>query len=751
MNGPRSEIEARVLEGLEVPRAVGDLLFLFPALKESGRAAVEAAIESLGEVGLVRRSGSRLWEVTEAGSAWLVEQAEWQIRVGEVFKLESRGPALIGTLDRGVVKVGDWFHDGVGGTGRVVAVDSFDPVSGSIALVFESAARVSADSVLRRWTPLASDAAEALLSPSEWDADRFEDDLASDGSLPDITARFAPGRSWDDVHTAITTSALRWEYWKGDAKLVELPPAAELFADDDGDRHLVKVWVGPVQFNAHYWVPEEVDFDVEIGVLAEQRRFECLVAFMDWIASIARAEVRLAHEGAPGALILLFPRVDASQDPKVRDRLRLAELRNPVFGTYRGVVAPAWRLDEANVDAWLEQHGDPDLVTGVLCHVHLWDEIESMSDEVVLGEVAGSIAERWRSALEAQFPDRPFDVGVAGEPDEYGPTVWARPAASDRNGVLDQLDADLLDRLAGVAAARWVGGFRPVDAVAVAADLVATGIEEPAVVKLAIQSTDPNALRDDDIRALFDDCCAALGLDVPSISEAGWQRARDIATTIIAGIVPPGEGAARLWPLWEECGGVPGSDPLDMLQLFEEWEGSVGDARRRAEERIVASARSVIADADRALAAMALPAGCTEGVVRAQDVMPLLLAAVPSFLDTWFEIEADHLDRDTPAGRLHYLDTGVFARHIIEVHRWNNKRWQQNAFDLIERMHTEGDAYVRELATIGYLEGIQNAAGHAGFDPEVFAPYLGAESARWWRGLDKFWTGEHPVVEPDAD
>ncbi len=55
MSGPRSEIEARVLEALEVPRAVGDLLFLFPALKESGRAAVEAAIESLGEACAARK------------------------------------------------------------------------------------------------------------------------------------------------------------------------------------------------------------------------------------------------------------------------------------------------------------------------------------------------------------------------------------------------------------------------------------------------------------------------------------------------------------------------------------------------------------------------------------------------------------------------------------------------------------------------------------------------------------------------
>ncbi len=316
---------------------------------------------------------------------------------------------------------------------------------------------------------------------------------------------------------------------------------------------------------------------------------------------------------------------------------------------------------------------------------------------------------------------------------------------------LGQLEAELRGRLEGLVASRWVGGFRPVDAVAVAADLVAAGVVMPAVVALAIQPTDPSMLREEEIRSLFDECCVVVGLPVPSMSEAGWRRARDLATAIINGVVSPGEGASWLWPLWEQCGVVPGSDPLDMLQLFEEWEASVGEARQRAEERIIASARSVVVDADRALAALELPAGYTDGAMRAEDVMPLLLSASPSFLDTWYDIEADHLDRDNPGGRLHYLDAGFFARHVIELHRSNHRVWLQDVFDVIERMHTDGDPYVRELATIGYLEGIQNLAGHAQIDPTVFVPYLGPESARWWRGLDKFWTGGRSLVEPDDE
>lgn len=749
MSGPRDEFEARVLEGLEVPRAVGDLLFLFPVLGQAGRPALDEALEQLSKLDLVRRRPlGRLWELTESGSQWLAEQAEWQIRVTEVFEKATRGPALTGTVERGVVKVGDWFHDGVGNTGRVVALDRFEPDSRALSIGFEGNARLTPHSVLRRWTPLASDVDEAVLSPPAWSVDTFEEDLLLDGSLPDITARFDEGRSWQDVHSMLARSGLRWECWTGGARLSELPPIDEVFAVD-GDRYVLRTWVGPVQFNAHYWAREELDFDVEIGALAQPSTFECVVAFMDWLASIAGGEARLAHEGMPGAVIRGSTPVDPADEVVVRDRLRLADLRNPVFGVYRDVVAPVWRLDAANIDEWLKRHHDPDAVTSVLCHVHLWDELESTDDEVVLGKVAATVAEGWRAALAAQLPDRTFAVGVAGEPEEYGPTVWARAVAPMvARGGLDRLNTGLRGRLNGLVAARWVGDFRAEDAVAIAADLVAAGVDDSAVVELAMQPTDPRSLRVDDVRSLFDACCAAIGVATPTRGAAGWQRARDIASAIVSGVVTPAEGAAELWPLWEECGTVPGSDPLDMLQLSDEWEGAVGDDLARVEDRIVASARSVVADADRALAALAMPSDYMEGVIRARDVMPLLLNAAPSFLGTWYEIEDEHLDRDIAGGRLHYLDAGAFARHVIEMYRSNHRAWLQNTFSVIERMHTDGDAYVAELATIGYLEGIQNMAGHAGVDPEVFGPYLGCESVRWWRGIDRFWAREHPTVEP---
>jgi hypothetical protein len=69
---------------------------------------------------------------------------------------------------------------------------------------------------------------------------------------------------------------------------------------------------------------------------------------------------------------------------------------------------------------------------------------------------------------------------------------------------------------------------------------------------------------------------------------------------------------------------------------------------------------------------------------------------------------------------------------------------------VVERLHLEGDADVREAATIGLLEGLQNIAAHAGVDPDRFKVFLLPESARWWHELERFWRGETTHVgDPD--
>ena len=136
-------------------------------------------------------------------------------------------------------------------------------------------------------------------------------------------------------------------------------------------------------------------------------------------------------------------------------------------------------------------------------------------------------------------------------------------------------------------------------------------------------------------------------------------------------------------------------------------------------------------------------------MVGRDDVMPLVLEAVPSFSEQWSEIKDDPMFLDEAAGRrLHYIDAAWFAPHVVGLQRSGATGELTRLFQVIEMLHTDGDDYVKELATIGYLEGIQTACSHtADVRQEEFEPYLGPESRRWWRGLKAFWSGKIPIVQ----
>ena len=129
--------------------------------------------------------------------------------------------------------------------------------------------------------------------------------------------------------------------------------------------------------------------------------------------------------------------------------------------------------------------------------------------------------------------------------------------------------------------------------------------------------------------------------------------------------------------------------------------------------------------------------------------MPLLLIACPSFSRSWEEylLEAYQGEEE----QLLYIDLYEFACHLVELHKAHRIEEFPAAFRAIEDLHLEGNHFVKEAATIGLLEGIQNAAGHRGVDPEEFLQYLHVESLRWWRQLNDFWSGKISSVGATID
>ncbi len=124
-------------------------------------------------------------------------------------------------------------------------------------------------------------------------------------------------------------------------------------------------------------------------------------------------------------------------------------------------------------------------------------------------------------------------------------------------------------------------------------------------------------------------------------------------------------------------------------------------------------------------------------MIAKDNMMGVLLDACPAFAPQWeaFRDEWREEADDLPL----YLILADFARHLIGMLERGDTAGLPAVFAAIERLHVEGEHYVREAATVG-LEALQNLSLHeSGTDPEQFRPYLGPESMRWWDKLYRFW------------
>ena len=122
-----------------------------------------------------------------------------------------------------------------------------------------------------------------------------------------------------------------------------------------------------------------------------------------------------------------------------------------------------------------------------------------------------------------------------------------------------------------------------------------------------------------------------------------------------------------------------------------------------------------------------------------QQATHLIVEACPSLQPLWVQHLEEHGDD------LMYIAAGDFACHLHALFLDGRDDCFPDVGRAIELLHTDGSAWVREFATIGILESIQNVWANSGADPALFVPYLGPESRRWWDGLNGFWSKARTV------
>lgn len=129
-----------------------------------------------------------------------------------------------------------------------------------------------------------------------------------------------------------------------------------------------------------------------------------------------------------------------------------------------------------------------------------------------------------------------------------------------------------------------------------------------------------------------------------------------------------------------------------------------------------------------------------------RQVLPLLLHACPSFVSKWWE------DRNFEFGEFSlYTGLGGFAHHIAALATKGTVSELPAVFAIVERLHLSGDSFVREAATIGFLEDLQNIALNKNISLDRFNNFLQPETSYWWKRLNGFWSGEIPLVSDDRE
>ena len=113
-----------------------------------------------------------------------------------------------------------------------------------------------------------------------------------------------------------------------------------------------------------------------------------------------------------------------------------------------------------------------------------------------------------------------------------------------------------------------------------------------------------------------------------------------------------------------------------------------------------------------------------------------LSQVAPSFRETWEIFREEYgSDDESPL----YLALSELARHLIQDLETGNTHGFNAIFDVVERWHIKGDAYVKEAATIGLLEDLQNGGLHRKTRPDDFLPWLHPETLGWWTKVHEFW------------
>ncbi len=100
------------------------------------------------------------------------------------------------------------------------------------------------------------------------------------------------------------------------------------------------------------------------------------------------------------------------------------------------------------------------------------------------------------------------------------------------------------------------------------------------------------------------------------------------------------------------------------------------------------------------------------------------------FLDEWSD------ENEVPV----YLALSDLARYVSTLVEKSDGEELRGIFSVVERWHLEGDKFVKEAATVGLLEDLQNTNVVGIGVPQKIEPFLLPQTKLWWQKVSLFWS-----------
>ncbi|WP_299775911.1 protein export chaperone SecB [uncultured Pseudoteredinibacter sp.] len=133
----------------------------------------------------------------------------------------------------------------------------------------------------------------------------IKNEFDTDGSLRDIYVENIDSAVWNDFIGEVKRSKYKFEFSHGDVEK-ELPfDLNAIKSMQQADPTTLYIWVTDnIQLNCHFFVETEIELDVSPHDIQTESAYSQLVAFLKWLATVTKSEVKLTHEGIQEQVIL---------------------------------------------------------------------------------------------------------------------------------------------------------------------------------------------------------------------------------------------------------------------------------------------------------------------------------------------------------------------------------------------------------------------------------------------------------------